>query len=125
MTFNLSRFSVTPMPLGIRTQDGGEANWLIPKGSAIPSRQSCTLNQRNGDGGLAISLLEGEGDGDIRRVGRVDLVTGGAPRIEVALAIGGDGVLRVTARDETSGQTLRLLRRKHEAEDESGCCCIV
>ena len=101
---------VTPLSLGIETM-GGLMDVLIPRNSKIPvkaGRQYTT--QKDGQGGMKISVFQGERDlvQDNRKLSAFDLkgipgMPAGLPKVEVTFLIDADGILKVTAKELRSG----------------------
>jgi len=101
---------VTPLSLGIETM-GGLMDVLIPRNSKIPgkaARQYTT--QKDGQGGMRISVFQGERDmvKDNRRLAEFNLtgipgMPAGLPKVEVSFLINADGILSVKAKELRSG----------------------
>ena len=101
---------VTPLSLGIETM-GGLMDVLIPRNSKIPtkvSRQYTT--QKDGQGGMRISVFQGERDlvQDNRKLSEFNLtgipgMPAGMPKVEVTFLIDADGILKVSATELRSG----------------------
>ena len=101
---------ITPLSLGIETM-GGLMDVLIPRNSKIPTkagRQYTT--QRDGQGGMRISVYQGERDlvKDNRRLAEFNLtgipgMPAGLPKVEVSFLINADGILVVKAKELRSG----------------------
>jgi len=101
---------VTPLSLGIETM-GGLMDVLIPRNSKIPGkagRQYTT--QKDGQGGMRISVYQGERDlvRDNRKLAEFDLagipgMPAGMPKVEVTFLIDADGILKVSAKELRSG----------------------
>jgi molecular chaperone HscA len=108
---------ITPLSLGIETM-GGLMDVLIPRNSKIPtkvSRQYTT--QKDGQGGMRISVYQGERDlvKDNRRLAEFNLtgipgMPAGLPKVEVSFLINADGILVVKAKELRSGveQTIEV-----------------
>ncbi|MEO5647262.1 MAG: molecular chaperone DnaK [Chitinophagaceae bacterium] len=107
---DLLLLDITPLSLGIETM-GGLMDVLISRNSKIPtqaSRQYTT--QKDGQGGLRISVFQGERDlvQDNRKLGEFNLkgipgMPAGLPKIEVSFYINADGILIVKAKELRSG----------------------
>lgn len=101
---------VTPLSLGVETQ-GGLFTRVIPRNSAIPTRESTAFTTvRDDQDEVEIHVLQGEREiaADNRSLGKFSLVgipaaPRGVPQIEVVFAIDSDGIVQVTARDQVSG----------------------
>jgi molecular chaperone HscA len=101
---------ITPLSLGIETM-GGLMDVLIPRNSKIPgkaARQYTT--QKDGQGGMRISVFQGERDmvKDNRRLAEFNLtgipgMPAGLPKVEVSFLINADGILSVRAKELRSG----------------------
>ncbi|HRI21899.1 MAG TPA: Fe-S protein assembly chaperone HscA, partial [Panacibacter sp.] len=101
---------ITPLSLGIETM-GGLMDVLIPRNSKIPTkagRQYTT--QKDGQGGMRISVFQGERDlvKDNRKLAEFNLtgipgMPAGLPKIEVSFLINADGILVVNAKELRSG----------------------
>jgi len=101
---------ITPLSLGIETM-GGLMDVLIPRNSKIPvkaGRQYTT--QKDGQGGMRISVFQGERDlvQDNRKLAEFNLtgipaMPAGLPKVEVAFLIDADGILKVSAKELRSG----------------------
>src|SRR6204780_2639887 len=106
---------VTPLSLGIEAL-GGVVARIIPRNSTIPA--SATEHFTTGVDGqtnVAIHVLQGEREmaADCRSLARFDLkgippMSSGLPRIEVKFLIDADGILKVSAREQRSGQAARI-----------------
>ncbi|MGD0732241.1 MAG: Fe-S protein assembly chaperone HscA [Terracidiphilus sp.] len=102
---------VTPLSLGIEAL-GGTVARIIQRNSTIPA--SATEHFTTGVDGqtnVAIHVVQGERElaADCRSLARFDLrgippMSAGLPRIEVRFLIDADGILKVTAREQRSGQ---------------------
>jgi molecular chaperone HscA len=101
---------VTPLSLGIETM-GGLMDVLIPRNSKIPvkaGRQYTT--QKDGQGGMRISVFQGERDlvQDNRKLAELNFTNipgmpAGMPKVEVTFLIDADGILKVSATELRSG----------------------
>ncbi len=101
---------VTPLSLGIETM-GGLMDVLIPRNSKIPSKAARQYTtQKDGQGGMRISVFQGERDmvKDNRRLAEFNLtgipgMPAGMPKVEVSFLINADGILSVKAKELRSG----------------------
>jgi molecular chaperone HscA len=101
---------ITPLSLGIETM-GGLMDVLIPRNAKIPTsagRQYTT--QKDGQGGMRISVYQGERDlvKDNRKLAEFNLtgipgMPAGLPKVEVSFLINADGILVVKAKELRSG----------------------
>ena len=108
---------ITPLSLGIETM-GGLMDVLIPRNSKIPSktgRQYTT--QKDGQGGMRISVFQGERDmvKDNRKLAEFNLtgipgMPAGFPKVEVSFLVNADGIMVVRAKELRSGvsQTIEV-----------------
>jgi molecular chaperone HscA len=103
---------ITPLSLGIETM-GGLMDVLIPRNAKIPhsiARQYTTY--QDGQGGIKISVFQGERDmvKDNRKLAEFDLtgipgMPAGLPKVEVSFLLDADGILVVKAKELRSGVT--------------------
>jgi molecular chaperone DnaK len=108
---------VTPLSLGIETV-GGIFSRLINRNTTIPTKQSQVYSTAaDGQTEVDIAVFQGERDmvADNKKLGNFKLVgippaPKGVPQIEVTFDIDADGIVNVSARDNTTGkeQQIRL-----------------
>src|SRR6202165_5730976 len=114
-TENMLFLDATPLSLGIEVAGGG-TDKIILRNSTVPaSATQHYTTQVDGQANVAIHVLQGERElaKDCRSLARFDLkgippMTAGMARIEVKFLIDANGILRVSAREQRSGQEAEI-----------------
>jgi len=101
---------VTPLSLGVETM-GGAVSKIIPRNSPVPAQATEGFTTYvEGQTGIDFHIVQGERElaSDCRSLGRFKLtglppMPAGMPKVAVRFALDADGILTVTAREESTG----------------------
>jgi molecular chaperone DnaK len=107
---------VTPLSLGVETK-GGVMTVLIPRNSTIPTRKSEVFSTADDNQGqVEIHVLQGERPlaSENKSLGRFILdgippAPRGTPQIEVTFDIDANGILHVSAKEQSSGKEQKVV----------------
>ena len=116
---------VTPLSLGIETL-GGVMTPLISKNTTIPTRKSEVFSTaEDNQPVVSINVLQGERSmaQDNKSLGRFDLsgiapALRGIPKIEVSFEIDSNGIINVSAKDQTTGKSQDIVINKPSLNQE-------
>ena len=112
---NVVLLDVTPLSLGIETQ-GGVMSKLVDRNTTIPTRKTETFSTAD-DNQTAVDIYVFQGERPMARDNKllgnfrldgIPAAPRGVPKVEVIFDIDANGIMNITARDQSTGKEQRI-----------------